>query len=273
MQICGSCPLSPRLFFAEIGEMTNHPPPECPTLFSRSHAEKSSAARLMHSWSSPAKTILRYTPSSSRGQLPIPTCGRRACVSPKTAANAPSGAATRMVAARRGFPSGDLRRRRRAPARVQHFRQLRQISLSGAASAPHSPEPAECGTGGRKNAFPVALGGAQRAAPCPVPLGNSPPRRRRTPRRGPGGRGRRRTRPRELREKRPSTGLEYPGGLSPARPLCAPSAPPPKIAVSGGIRGRSPARPGHSPAGRRRPRRKMPQSAPSIFPRSPGETQ
>ena len=41
-------------------------------------------------------------------------------------------------------------------------------------------------TNGRKNAFPVALGGAQRAAPCPVPLGNSPPRRRRTPRRGPG---------------------------------------------------------------------------------------
>ena len=75
----------------------------------------------------------------------------------------------------------------------------------------------------------------------------------------------------ERREKRPSTGLEYPGELSPARPLCAPSAP--QIAVSGGISGRSPPRPGHSPAGRRRPRRKLPQSAPSIFPRSPGETQ
>ena len=98
----------------------------------------------MHSWSSPAKTILRYTPSSSRGQLPISICGRRACVSPKTAANAPSGAATRMVAARRGFPSGICaaaaadrgRGQRAAFARTRRMR-----------------------TGGRKNAFPAPLCG------------------------------------------------------------------------------------------------------------------
>ena len=53
------------------------------------------------------------------------------------------------------------------------------------------------------------------------------------------------------RDKRPSTGLECPGGYNPPPVRFAPRLPP-KIAVSGGISGRSPARPGHSPAGRRR---------------------
>ena len=65
------------------------------------------------------------------------------------------------------------------------------------------------------------------------------------------------------REKRPSTGLGMSGGiiprLFPLRPAC-PQKPPEFDGLADAPR------PGHSPAGRRRPRRKMLQSAPSIFP-------
>ena len=132
-----------------------------------------------------------------------------------------------------------------------------------AASAPHSPEPADSGRAGGKTLSLLRWARLFSPAPCRGIRGIRALRRLRTPRRGPGGRGRRRTRSPRTARKSPLTRRECSGGIIPRNFPLRPAYPP-EFAEFGRISGRS--RPGHFPAGRRRPRRKMLQSAPSIFP-------